>query len=343
MDVHDDTHDDAAPPVRPAPRSPQELVGELTSRGLAKAGDRIPVKLTPEEELAIIGRLLDSTLDTILAHFPDGTLLYFNESATDLLGYEPEEMPEMPPYAWIDPSEIPLAPERIERILLEGSMTFRSSAVRKDGTTIPTEVRVSTMQTSAGPVMVAVIRDISDRIEAERQVTHLAYHDTLTGLANRALFEERLRAEISAARRHGDLLGLAYIDVDDFKPVNDQLGHLAGDQALVEIGDRLQAAVREEDTVARLGGDEFGVLLPRLRAPSDLERIAEKLVAAIEVPMTIRGQSLTLTASIGLTAARDFEHDDPRGLVMQADSAMYAVKHSEGRRWRIHDSDEPPA
>lgn len=335
MNDHIDILSGTAGGSHDGPRSRDELVRELAARGITVAGNQLVEGLSAEEELAIVGRLLDATLDTVIAHFPDGTLLYFNQSALDLLGYGPEEMSALPRYGWLGADAIPRAPERVEAILAAGQLTFQSSVERKDGSTVPTEVRVRRMDTQVGPVFVAVIRDITERLEAQKAIMHMAYHDTLTGLANRAFFDERMSTAISAAKRHGDVLALAFIDVDDFKPINDRFGHAVGDTVLVELGERLLHAVREEDTVARLGGDEFAVLLPRIGDFEDLRAVGRKLDETIRRPLLVRGEEISLTASIGL-AALDHDHDDARSLLMRADAAMYAAKQGGGPRWCIY-------
>src|SRR5450759_3972553 len=182
----------------------------------------------------------------------------------------------------------------------QGHHTFESEGRRRDGTIFPTEVTASKLDLPTGPVIVSVIRDVTDRMHAEEAVRHLAYHDPLTGLANRTQMRDQLTLAIASSLRHGDILGVAYLDLDGFKPINDTLGHAMGDKALALIADRLRENVRAGDTVARLGGDEFAVVLPRIADSGDLEYAAKKLYDAIATPMVIDGHPLTITASIGL-------------------------------------------
>lgn len=290
--------------------------------------------LDAADQSAFFCMLVDATLDAIIAHRPDGSVVYANKGATDLLGYSPEELLELQPYGWVAPDLMVGAARRIESIIHDGRLTFPSGARRKDGTVVPTEVRSSRVDTALGPIVVAVIRDVSDRRDAEQTLQHLAFHDALTKLGNRALFEQRLSVAIADAKRHGDLLGLAYVDLDEFKPINDHYGHAIGDDVLVEIGSRLRDDVREQDTVARMGGDEFVVLFPRLATREEFMGVAERLVKRIEEPILASGQVLHVKASVGL-AFFDCTRDDARSLVVKADMAMYSAKQDPKRPWLL--------
>jgi len=295
----------------------------------------ITERLSPAEQASFFATLVDSAADAIIAHRSDGTVIWFNQGTCDLLGYKRADLAHMKPYGWIAPELMAGSPRRIERILHDGRLTFSSAALRKDGTTIATEVRARRVDTPLGPVIVSVLRDVSDRIEAQRALERLAYHDGLTGLSNRARLAERLSLAIADAKRYGDLLGLAYIDLDGFKPINDLYGHQAGDDVLVEIGRRLREDVREQDTVARLGGDEFVIVLQRMGAGSELVEVAERLVMSIEAPIVDEGQILNVRASIGL-ALFDPAADDERSLLVKADVAMYRAKADHLTSWAIY-------
>ena len=291
----------------------------------------IASRLSAEERASFFFALIDATADAIIAHRPDGSIVYANTAAAQLLGYESvEQMVTMPPYGWVGPAQLQTAPRRIERILNDGIMTFESGARRQDGSVIPTEVRTRRVDTALGPMMIAVIRDISNRLQSRASLEYLAYHDGLTGLSNRIHLEDRLALAIADARRYGDELAMAYIDLDQFKPVNDRYGHATGDAVLIEIARRLREGVREQDTVARLGGDEFVVVFPRLSSHEEVEQISRRLVEAIMEPITDGEHTVSIRASIGV-AVFDPKDDDARSLLVNADVAMYNAKLDEAK------------
>jgi diguanylate cyclase (GGDEF)-like protein/PAS domain S-box-containing protein len=290
----------------------------------------------PEHRLDFLRALVDATVDAIIVHEPEGRIVFYNQGALAMLRMTPEEMESLPPFGWVGPDSLIGSPGRLEAILHDGRKKFMSSARCGNGCVIPTEVVASSFATEQGPLVVAVIRDVSERAQAENRLEYLAYHDSLTGLANRTAFDERLRVAIADCQRYGDLLILAYLDLDHFKPVNDRFGHAAGDQVLIEIARRLLVTVRAQDVVARLGGDEFVVLLQRAESIGEIVPIAERLLAAMRRPVQIdAGEMVCVDASIGF-AVFDRAIDDARSLVVKADIAMYEAKRDPGHDWLLY-------
>jgi diguanylate cyclase len=161
------------------------------------------------------------------------------------------------------------------------------------------------------------------------QLEHQAFHDGLTGLANRVLFHDRVRHALSRRDLAGHPIGLLFVDLDDFKRVNDGLGHDAGDELLVAVAHRLQACVRPEDTVARLGGDEFAILLDRAETPEVAAAAARRVLDGLRTPFTLRGNEVPVSASLGVALGAESELDD---LLREADIAMYMAKaHGKAR------------
>lgn len=279
------------------------------------------------QDLRIAHLALNAAFDSIIVHRVDGTLVYFNAAAAEMHGVTMEEFAALPPWGWTHYVDPAVREERTRFICAEGSHSFRSTRVLEDGRTGHMEVHARCIETEDGQIIVAVVRDVTEQVRATELLQTLAFHDPLTGLANRALFEEHLNTAIAGARRHGDLLGLVYLDLDDFKDINDSLGHAAGDAALVALAGRLLRAVRPEDTVARLGGDEFVVIYPRLTSPDDLADAAQRLVDRIAEPFPLDDTVLRLRASAGW-ALFDPQADDSHSLLMHADAAMYAAKHN---------------
>jgi diguanylate cyclase (GGDEF)-like protein len=187
-------------------------------------------------------------------------------------------------------------------------------------------------ETGAPISILSLVLDVSQRAALEAQLRAQATHDTLTGLANRRLFDDRLGLAVAKARRSGHTVGLLFIDLDGFKDVNDRLGHDAGDRLLVETSRRFAACMREGDTLARLGGDEFVIILDPLDQPGNAALVARKLLDALAAPFELGRSSARVSASMGIAL---FPEDaaDAAMLVKCADAAMYESKRAGKNRW----------
>ncbi len=168
------------------------------------------------------------------------------------------------------------------------------------------------------------------------ELTRSGQRDALTGMPNRALMRDRFEQAITLARRHGMRAAVLFVDLDGFKPINDESGHAAGDEVLQLLARRMASAVRASDTVSRHGGDEFLVLLAEVAQASDAQAIAEKMLAALAEPFVVQSRKLQLTASIGIALFPD-DGADAATLVGHADAAMYRVKHRGGGSFELHD------
>ncbi|MGH2715858.1 MAG: diguanylate cyclase domain-containing protein [Thermoleophilaceae bacterium] len=186
--------------------------------------------------------------------------------------------------------------------------------------------------------IVLTARDVDERKAFEEQLRHRAFHDPLTQLANRGLFYDRIEHALSRQPRQEHRVAVLFVDLDDFKLVNDQLGHAVGDELLVGVARRLRGCVRSADTVARLGGDEFGVLLESVAGVNEPVQIAERIMSALAEPFSVHGERITAALSIGLTVSRP---GDPNvdELLRQADLAMYSAKRHGKRRWEVYDAE----
>jgi diguanylate cyclase (GGDEF)-like protein len=169
--------------------------------------------------------------------------------------------------------------------------------------------------------------DITEEKQAEERIRHVAHHDSLTGLPNRLLFNDRLGQAIRLARRDARQFALLYLDLDKLKPVNDTLGHDAGDQLLKNVGERIHEQVRESDTVARVGGDEFAVILRDISSRQDAAAVAQKIIAALTAPFRLGNhpQAVEIGTSIGI-AVYPGDAQDHVTLIKIADAAMYSAK-----------------
>lgn len=284
-------------------------------------------------DLELQSHLLRAAVDCIYAYTLDGLLIYANDAALERWGESLEGMVGRGPFGWVPTENRGRAAERTAQIRSDGELRFETNSVGRDGQPKLVEVHSRLLDTEHGPVIVADVRDISDRVETEEMVRYLAYHDTLTGLANRVALDSEIAHSMQASDRHGDILGIVYLDLDDFKPVNDTYGHALGDHVLREVADRIAGAVRETDTVARVGGDEFVVLLPRLNEPDDLPAMGQKLVECIAEPIMVNGLKLRVNASVGLALHRQGE--DAETLLTRADLAMYDSRVRRLPGWEL--------
>jgi diguanylate cyclase (GGDEF)-like protein/PAS domain S-box-containing protein len=173
--------------------------------------------------------------------------------------------------------------------------------------------------------VIGVAADVTERERAQERLRHQALHDPLTDLPNRTLFMNRLEHALSLATRRLRPVAVLFVDLDDFKVVNDSLGHEAGDALLVAMAERLRARLRPEDTVARFGGDEFAILLENITVPSDATRAAGRIIEGLREPSVVEGREISISPSIGIVSAAS-SHDQPKDLLRKADIAMYEAK-----------------
>jgi diguanylate cyclase (GGDEF)-like protein/PAS domain S-box-containing protein len=202
------------------------------------------------------------------------------------------------------------------------------------------EIRVAERTAELVKANQKLLNEITERKRAESQLLHLAFHDVLTGLANRPAFMKRLRHAINYSKRHSDyLFAVLFIDLDRFKLINDSLGHLNGDQLLLATASRLKVCVRSIDTAARLGGDEFTILLEGIQDVSDAFTVAERIQQELALPFELNRQELFITASIGIALSSTVDYKHPEELLRDADTAMYRAKALGRARYELFNSD----
>ena len=222
-----------------------------------------------------------------------------------------------------------IAPESIEAVVNNIRSSFErpyeATLLRADGTRFVAELVGKDIVSNGKTLRMTAIRDISDRKQAEARIQFLAHHDILTHLPNRALLMDRLQVLLTSARRQNSLVGILFIDLDNFKTINDSLGHFAGDELLKRVAARLQASLRGADMVGRLGGDEFVVVVTDLARAEDIAPVAEKIAEAISEPFSLEEQILSISASIGISVFPK-DGETPDTLIRNADAAMYLAK-----------------
>jgi diguanylate cyclase (GGDEF)-like protein/PAS domain S-box-containing protein len=280
--------------------------------------------------------ILDNAAEGIVVLSTTGTIERINRQAQRMFGYAVSEsigmdFRQLAVQLGHDGTRGQEPPDAWTRRLLGShrEMTGR----RKDGTLFPLEVALSEIEMSSGPNrLTAVVRDITERKSWESRIYSLAYSDSLTGLPNRLLLRDRLEHAIAAAQRNRTLVGVLFLDLDQFKAINDSYGHHAGDQLLRDIGERARGCVREIDTVSRLGGDEFVVVLPELRDGLDAGAVARKILSAVAQPFRIESHDISITPTLGISL---YPQDgiDAETLLRNADTAMYHAKEGGKNRF----------
>ncbi len=324
--------------------------------GLALTFSDISESKATEERYAQLAEFTDSVFQnapfSIVATDKNGLITAMNVAAEKLTGYGREELVGKAPLTALhDERELLAKAIGIDpaatleqfgfRVLTAGVAAGEMeeqewTLVRKDGARTPINLAMRAVTTDAGEVsgFVSIAFDISERRQMLDYVTHLATHDQLTGLAGRALLQDKTVQAVELARRYGTKVAVFVIDLDHFKRLNDSLGHASGDQLLIEAARRLSRSVRSTDVVARAGGDEFVVVMPDITTVEDVNQCAANLVARLAPEISIEEHLVQLTASVGVCIFPDFAAD-AKHLLKRADSAMYAAKENGRNQYQI--------
>ncbi|MBD0682271.1 sensor domain-containing diguanylate cyclase [Pseudomonas sp. V98_8] len=279
----------------------------------------------PVDLQALYPKLIHLMLDTVFVVDRDNQIVFVSDACQTLLGYRADELTGTPITDYMHPDDLAKTRASIVRVMNgQPHFDFRNRYIRKDGGVV--HILWAAFWSEEVGARIGVARNVTALWQAEEELRFLAHHDPLTGLANRALFNDRLDVALRAAQRHDSNLALLFLDVNDFKGINDVHGHAAGDQVLRMIARRLQGCVRETDTVARMGGDEFTVLLTDIQSQGDVcEKVAQILAVMAEPP---DADSFVLTmpsCSIGI-ACYPADGEDADTLLSHADDDMYRIK-----------------
>jgi diguanylate cyclase (GGDEF)-like protein/PAS domain S-box-containing protein len=271
-----------------------------------------------------------------------GNVTFVKAAASHMTGWSTQELLGRPMHNLLhhtkpDGTPYPSAECPIYAAFTTGTTHSRDDEVfwRKDGTSFPVEY-TSTPIFEDGEIVGAVVTfsDITERKVLEEQLHHQAFHDPLTGLPNRALFMDRLEHALSRANRRGSKVAVLFTDLDNFKVINDSLGHKVGDQLLVAVAERLKDCVRSDDTAARLGGDEFTILVEDVTGVGEVVQIAERIAEILQPPFALEEQEVFATVSIGI-ALNSTAQEQPADLLRHADLAMYRAKHRGKARYEV--------
>ncbi len=285
--------------------------------------------------------VFDSTNDGMFVLDMQGNFIDVNRTAHERLGYSKEEMLALNLSELDTPEFAAKIPARIEQVTQHGMAVFEAAHYRKDGSVMPVEINARIIELQGEKVFLGVVRDITERKWAEKEIHRLAFYDPLTHLPNRRLLLDRLQQATAASTRSGCYGAVLFLDLDHFKTINDTQGHALGDLLLIEVAHRLQTCVREGDSVARLGGDEFVVVLKELNpkpdaAATQAELVAEKIRSLLDQPYTLKNHVFRTTPSIGICLFLD-HLDDVEDLLRQSDIAMYQAKKAGRNTIRFFD------
>jgi len=255
---------------------------------------------------------------------------FISDNIKRLCGYEAEAFTSTPDFRMdcVHPDDLAYIHSELQRGVEQGSNRFEYRFQHKDGHYfwVGDEVRLERNQHGQLEFLGFIV-DITKHKQDEEKVRQMAYTDMLTGLPNRSLYYDRLKQAIAQSRRNQTNMAVLFMDLDYFKPVNDELGHEWGDQALIEVGRRLQGCIRETDTLARIGGDEFSIILGDIASEQAAGHIADKIIACIREPMMLKDTRYVLGVSIGICIeSRDYSEAET--FMRLADDAMYQAKET---------------
>ncbi len=284
-------------------------------------------------------------MEDVLASIPEAVVivrgsrvLYSNAAFTRMFGFTADEVSGGDLRDFIVPETRLHEHAMLEQAIHDyGHAALETVRMTRDGQLIDVAMHIAPLLVAgekAGTVL--TYRDIGERKQVEARLQHDAMHDVLTGLPNRALFQDRVTLALMRRARRREGCGILYLDLDDFETVNATLGHAAGDMLLVELADRLRACLRPQDTAARLGGDEFGILVENVLNAFDLEIVAKRVLGEMERPFEILGHSFPVKVSVGVAMA-GMDEVTAESLLRDADLALYHARQAGGQRYEIFD------
>jgi len=262
-----------------------------------------------------------------------GHFMRVNQAMCSLVGYGAEEFTTLQLSHIVSDDDRNKILTAVEKLLSgeEQQLVLESRFFCNGGAIIHVMLHIALVRGAHGQPLyyIGQIVDITERKRYEEAIKHMAYHDSLTGMPNRMLFRDRLTMALNQARANQQMLAVIFLDLDRFKEINDTLGHYIGDKALKVIAQRLESALRKSDVVARLGGDEFTLVLHGVPDQDSIDRVIDKIVSAIEVPLLLEGREFIVSASVGV-AIYPQDGSDVDTLLQVADKNMYFDKERKG-------------
>lgn len=281
----------------------------------------------PVDLQALYPKLIHLMLDTVFVVDSDDQIVFVSDACQALLGYRADELVGTTITRYMHPEDLIATRASIVRVMSgQPHFDFRNRYIRKDGGVV--YILWAAFWSEEVGARIGVARDVTALAQAEEELRFLAHHDPLTKLINRSLFNDRLASALRAAHRHQNSMALLFLDINDFKGINDVHGHAAGDRVLCMVARRLEGCIRETDTVARLGGDEFTVLLTDVQSQSAISEKVEQILAIMAEPLGEEYGDLKMpSCSIGV-ACYPADGEDADTLLRHADVDMYRIKKS---------------
>ena len=294
-----------------------------------------------EETVRRLASIVEFSEDAIIGKNMEGAITSWNRGAEKIYGYTSGEVVGRD-LSFLVPPERQAEIQAIMKRVLRGQPIecLETQRLTKTGSVLDVSLSVSPIKDASGHIAgaSAIARDITQRKAAEKQVQFLAYYDALTGLPNRSLLQDRLTKALASARRRKDKVALLFLDLDEFKTINDSLGHSVGDLFLQNVAERLKTWAREQDTVARVGGDEFLIVLTAVKEATDAAVAAQRIMSAMTAACVIQGRSLSISCSMGISIFPEHGRDGEI-LIKNADAAMYCAKENGRNTFRFFTED----
>jgi len=324
----------------PAEFSPEHVqIAKLYAGQVAAALGNARLYRSIRDSDARLRALIRSVSDVIAILGADGTISYASPATEAVWFCTPDDLLGTSLFEQVHPDDVPLLRGLLAQAVdqpsstLTGSVRIGQTDAWRDFDVILTNL----LDEPAVGGLVATFDDVTERKTFERELTKLAFQDPLTGLANRVLFQERVEHALSRGRRDGGTVCVLFADLDNFKVVNDSLGHAWGDEVLRVVADRLRGCLRACDTAARLGGDEFTILIEDLASPDDAVILAERIITSLRAPIRVQGRDVFVGGSMGIALGNPAT-DSPDDLLRKADLAMYQAKNGGKGRYAIFDA-----
>ena len=314
-------------------------------KGMLGVGRDISLQRRAEKDLRMAATVFEHSTAAILVTDPAGYIVQVNEAFCRVSGYRSSEvLDQLPGMLTADKQQATLLQFIFKQLNQRGSWEGEIWLKRKTAESFPAWVGITAVKDEDGDLVsyVCFFSDISERKASEQRIHRLAYYDALTQLPNRTLFQDRLHTALQQGERHNTWVALMFLDLDRFKPINDSLGHAAGDRMLKEVAIRLTACVDADDTVARMGGDEFTLLLQsQAQRESALNRaihVGEQILASLSEPFLLEGREFFVTASIGIALSPQ-DGNELSQLMKNADTAMYHAKERGKNNFQFYQAD----